>query len=305
MGTNSKHFRTCQTQAPRFYIWNREILYVDATPSQPAPHRVAHDKLMISLSGEFLITVNGEQIRSRSCLMRTGEWHDQATVDCSNAIAATWLLPPFSQDVPALTRMMTCATPGIYYNHPRQTELIDLLQAVREIRETDPEHLRRTLRQSLLTPDVRSQVFRAFDPRVLKVVRRVRQTVSINLPLERFAAEVELSESYLEKLFKEHTGLPITQFRLRYRTYVSAILLGMGYSITDAALKAGFSSSSHFSRTHRAMTGETASKLFIQSGAETFIERKVIKSVLQIIRGTAAGRTMGEGKEASGHDHCH
>lgn len=275
---------------PRFYVWHRELLYLATTPSQPTPHRLAHDRLMVSLSGDFGITLDGRSIRTRSCLLTTGQWHDPATIDTSDAVTATWLLAPFSQDAPALARVMQRAGSGLYYDHPQEDALINALLEARRTSNTEGESVRPELRQLLLPSEVRAQVFRVFDPRVIEVGRRVWQTINLNLPIDHYASGVDLSGSYLEKLFKEHTGVPITQFRLGYRTYVSAILLGMGYSITDAALKAGFSSSSHFSRTHRALTGETASKLFIRSGTETIIERKALRSALQVVR---AGKTTG------------
>lgn len=132
-------------------------------------------------------------------------------------------------------------------------------------------------------------MFRPVDPRIYGVVRRIQQTASTNRPLESFAREAGLSVSYLEKLFKEHLGLPFTRYRLRYRVHLAVVLLSLGYSITDAALKAGFSSSSHFSRTYRALTGETASQLLLKSGAHAVLERSVIREVLQAIRVAPAG----------------
>lgn len=288
---------------PRFYVWGREILYLGTEASQPAPHRVAHDKLMVSLDGDFWINTGEGFVRSRSCLMTTGQWHDRKTVDTSGAVTATWLLPSFSQDVPSLTRIMDRAGPDLYYDHPQENQLIGALMVagstVGIVGDVDVDRTRQHLRQWLLPSEFEARVFRVFDPRVLEVVRRVRQTANLNLPIGHYASEVGLSSSYLEKLFKAQTGLPITQFRLRYRTYVSAILLGMGYSITEAALKAGFSSSSHFSRTHRALTGETASSLFIRSGAQSIIDRRVLKSVLQLVRGSTARGSRGSQVDTS------
>ena len=284
MATPSITHNPESSPALRFYIWNGEILYLDNAPSRPAPHRVTHDKLMISLSGSFRLWLNGRRIRCRSCLLTTGLWQDPAIIDCSNAVTATWLLPPFSQDVPALAHTMNSAGPGLFYRLPQEEALATALNLAARQGAVCGDEERLRLRQILLPQPVRSQVFRVFDTRVLEVARRIRQTVSVNVPVEQFAAEVGLSGSYLEKLFKAQSGLPITRFRLRYRVYVAAVLLGMGYSITDAALKAGFASSSHFSRTHRAMTGETASRLFVRPGAEAIIERKVVRSVLAVIR---------------------
>lgn len=272
------------SSGPRLYVWNRNLLHLPTLASQPAPHRVFQDKLLISLDGFFTIVVDGQRLRTRSCLLAAGQRHDTSTVDSRDAVMATWLLRPLSQDYPALASLMSNSGSGLYYDHPEEHRLIRELRYARDTPNPDGDQIRQRLHRCLLPGSLPSKVFRVYDPRVIRVVRELQRTASMNLPLEKFATEVGLSASYLEKLFKEQTGLPVTQYRLRYRIYVASILLGMGYSITDAAHKAGFSSSSHFSRTFRTLTGETASQSFFKSGTETLIDQKALKSVLQVIR---------------------
>lgn len=273
---------------PRIYVWNRNLLHLPTLASQPAPHRVFQDKLLISLDGFLTILVDGQRLRTRSCLLAAGQRHDPSTVDSSDAVMATWLLRPLSQDYPALASVMTSAGNGLHYDHPEEPRLIQELRYARDSPNPVSDRIRQQLHRSLLPGSLATKVFRIYDPRVIRVVRELQRTASMNLPLEQFATEVGLSASYLEKLFKEQTGLPVTQYRLRYRIYVASILLGMGYSITEAAHKAGFSSSSHFSRTFRMLTGETASQSFFKSGTETLIDQKALKSVLQVIRDVPA-----------------
>ncbi|MFC4258197.1 helix-turn-helix transcriptional regulator [Marinobacter lacisalsi] len=280
--------RQHSSPGPRLYVWNRNLLHLPTLAAQPAPHRVFQDKLLISLDGFLTIVVDGQRLSTRSCLVPAGHWHDTSTVDSRDAVTATWLLQPLSQDHPALVSLMSSAGNGLYYNHPEETRLIRELLDARDAPNPASDRIRQQMHRCLFPDTLASKVFRVYDPRVIRVVRELQRTASMNMPLERFATDVGLSASYLEKLFKEQTGLPVTQYRLRYRIYVASILLGMGYSITDAAHKAGFSSSSHFSRTFRTLTGETASKTFFKSGTETLIDQRALKSVLQVIRDVPA-----------------
>ena len=75
------------------------------------------------------------------------------------------------------------------------------------------------------------------------------------------AAEVGLSPSRLQHLFKECTGLPLHRFRIWNRMGAAITAVSAGASLTVAAHRAGFSSSAHFSKAFRAMFGLCPSDL--------------------------------------------
>ena len=75
------------------------------------------------------------------------------------------------------------------------------------------------------------------------------------------AAHVGLSTGRARHLFVEETGLPFRTYVLWRRLMRAAELFSAGSSLTDAAQGAGFSDSSHLSRTFRRMFGITADSL--------------------------------------------
>jgi len=75
------------------------------------------------------------------------------------------------------------------------------------------------------------------------------------------AAHVGLSMGRARHLFVEETGLPFRTYLLWRRLMRAAELFSAGSSLTDAAQDAGFSDSSHLSRTFRRMFGITADSL--------------------------------------------
>ncbi len=279
------HQRPPAVPRPRFYVWRRDILYLAAGKSRPGPHRVAHDKLVVAVEGRLRIKEGTQWRDTRSCLLLTGQWQHPDLIDVSEATTATWLLPPLSQCCPAMASIMTEVTPTVFMDHPSEQDLIAGFYHAAMDASPSAAAIRRKLSPLLIPTDLRDRMFREIDPRVIEVVRHIQQTATFNLPVASFAEKAGLSRSYLEKLFKAQTGLPITRYRLRYRIYLAAILLGMGYSITDAALRAGFASSSHFSRTYRALTGETASQMLLKSGAEILMEHRVLRLILPLVRG--------------------
>ena len=104
----------------------------------------------------------------------------------------------------------------------------------------------------------------AVDQRVVDVIKLIKQTVDDNLSVEALAKEVNLSVSRLVQLFKQQTGVPIRRYRLWHRLYVTAVKIGRGESLTDAAIAAGFTDYSHCSHTFRSMIGMKPSLILSQ-----------------------------------------
>ena len=75
------------------------------------------------------------------------------------------------------------------------------------------------------------------------------------------AAHVGLSSGRARHLFVEETGLPFRTYLLWLRLMRAVELFSAGASLTDAAHGAGFSDSSHLSRTFRRMFGIAADSL--------------------------------------------
>lgn len=66
------------------------------------------------------------------------------------------------------------------------------------------------------------------------------------------------SESYLTHLFKKETGVPLKNYMLMRQFEYAWTLISKGCKITEAAMEAGFSSSSHFSDVCQKLTGISA-----------------------------------------------
>lgn len=77
-----------------------------------------------------------------------------------------------------------------------------------------------------------------------------------NIKINQLAKELGISEIYLYKLFKEHTGKSPQQFLLDYRMQVAKEFLGnMEYSIKMIAIELGYCSANHFSTVFKKAIG--------------------------------------------------
>lgn len=101
----------------------------------------------------------------------------------------------------------------------------------------------------------RSTGLQAVDPRIARVLERIREHPDAELTLAKVAAVAHLSPSRFRHLFVAQTGISFRAYLLWARVAL-AVARGMaGGSWTEAAQQAGFADSAHLSRTCRRMFG--------------------------------------------------
>jgi AraC-like DNA-binding protein len=99
------------------------------------------------------------------------------------------------------------------------------------------------------------------EARVRKMVAWASERLDTPVSLVDAAAHVGLSSGRARHLFVESTGLPFRTYLLWLRLMRAVELFAVGSSLTEAAHSAGFSDSSHLSRTFRRMFGIAADSL--------------------------------------------
>lgn len=101
---------------------------------------------------------------------------------------------------------------------------------------------------------------RRISPHV-EAVSRARGYIKIhyaeNLTLKELAGVACLSPFYFQRLFLENAGISPHDFLVQYRIKKARELLEQGSSLADAALGAGFTDQSHFTRAFKRVTGVT------------------------------------------------
>lgn len=265
---------------PKLYIWSNQLLFLGVSHIPYKGHQVVSDKLMICIDGNMEITLdNGRKIITRTCLIKAGTTFNDEYIHAKKATMAIYYLAPLTQDYFALKSTMPKALEGLHYNHPQEDQLIKTLLNIRND-SLSPKQVYPLLRDLIVQSQFQSIIFKEFDIRIIEVIQRIRETVRKNMSINELAEFVCLSESRLEKLFKEQIGIPITKYRLRYRVFIGIIQLALGYSVTDAALAAGFASSAHFSKSFSTINGIPPSTTFLKP---PFLEVLIANEVLEII----------------------
>lgn len=259
---NNTHYIPCKT--PRLLIWSREVLFLGTCFNRQEAYRSTQELMVVCLQGSLSVKAgSGPAISTRTCLIPPGVWLDRNLIESRQAVLGIYFLAPFSQDHAALASQMQAVGQGIFCHHPEEPAVIRAMMHVRNEPGVTTREARSVIRDALIPGPLQGLVFRDYDSRALTVAKRIRADLHDAPSLATLAEEVNLSESRLEKLFKEQAGLPITQYRVRYRVFISTIIMALGYSVTEAALLAGFSNSAHLSRCYRQVNGVTPSSTFL------------------------------------------
>lgn len=97
----------------------------------------------------------------------------------------------------------------------------------------------------------------ALDDRIQEVLTYIDQQSLQQLSVKHLSQQIYLSESRLSHLFKEEMGISLVSYILHHKLENAFRYIFKGLTITEAALEAGFSSSSHFTRSVRDKLGMT------------------------------------------------
>ena len=105
--------------------------------------------------------------------------------------------------------------------------------------------------------DIRS---RMIDPRVSDVLKALRSAETIDgTTIKMLCDRVHLSQSRLSHLFKEQTGIALNRYLVLARMRLFSDYFRVSGNITDACMRAGFDTPSHFASTCKRMFGISVS----------------------------------------------
>lgn len=248
--------------ASQLFLWDQRTLFIGSLS----------DKIELSQGAATLAVSLGEPlwfqtpamvhpIATRSLLLPPSL---DIEVDTRGCTIANCNLDPLLKDWHGLNHTMLHHDYGLSYGLENEDWVIEQFQTIHQLQLGYAEaylvleNILNTARSKVLTE-------RKLDPRIETIIERIKESVDDNVSVEALAAEVNLSAPRLIQIFKQQTGVPIRRYRQWHRLYTTAVTMGKGVTLTEAALHAGFSDSAHFTNTFKSMLGMKPSDVLMQS----------------------------------------
>jgi AraC-like DNA-binding protein/mannose-6-phosphate isomerase-like protein (cupin superfamily) len=116
------------------------------------------------------------------------------------------------------------------------------------------------LDQLKLVESIPIQLPQPRDARARKLADMLRLNPSEQRPLEALSAECGASKRTMQRLFAEESGMSFSRWRQRARLVHAMQSLAAGQSVTNAALEAGYSTTSAFISMFRNQLGTTPTR---------------------------------------------
>jgi AraC-like DNA-binding protein len=232
------------------YLWRLRTLFVGYLKHSIAFSAGAHT-LLFGLEEAVPFTVNGQTFRARSLLIPAGI---SFTADSQGKQVACCFLDPQGRDYLFHQSLMGRQQEGVYCDSMLQDQQLSILQqAYHHSLGADDVYGRLA---GLLFPAVNTRVSGFVeDARITRIIDLIHSDPAQNYSNDDLGGHVGLSGARLQRLFKDATGIPIRRYRLWHRLFVTSTMISMGSSLTDAALTAGFSDSSHLTHVFQNMLG--------------------------------------------------
>jgi len=243
------------------YLWKKRTLYIGRFEG-PLDVSQGASTLSVSLTEPFSFqtTEMSEPMLCHSVLLPPGQ---TVCVDPKNAIVANCNLDALGRDHHALIPYASQKIGDIGFNLSNEDTLIDCFSIMFDA-QMNSEDAFLHLESYLQTKEQANTKTLHIDPRIENIIDYIQDTVNDHITGEELAESVNLSIPRLAQLFKQQTGIPIRRYRLWHRLYLTAQHVGKGKNLTDAAIAAGFTDSSHFAHTFRSMLGMTPSYILSQ-----------------------------------------
>ena len=252
-------------QPPKLFVWGARTLFLGRALGLSA-HRNAVAVLCAGVDAPFETARDPKRpeagyVACRTALIPANTLHHLA---CNDTLMAFLYVDARSDDYRRLANAMDFTYQRFGMRHAGESQYLAALAALRRGRPW--REARAELAAALALGAAASP-----DARVAEALRHMHEHPDRPHALDQVARKARLSPSRFLHLFKAATGVPFRRYRLWVRMGAAVRDMTTGRSLTEAALAAGFASSSHFSAAFREMFGSspsqlTAAKLTLQDG---------------------------------------
>lgn len=217
-------------------------------------HKHLHVQVSVSMEDNFNLIINGEEISCSGVIMNSNISH----IFNGNKVQQFFLLiDKTSTFAEQIINMYLCKGKWAKLPDAIVTEIRKLVNDRFCYITNEIEYSSFLYNLYSILGLSQSYTSEKIDSRVCEVIDYLRQCKEIEVSIEVLAKKVCLSKSRISHLFKDNIGIPLSSYIVNYKLQRAYDLALQGTNITEASLKAGFDSPSHFANTSRQKLGMT------------------------------------------------
>jgi AraC family transcriptional regulator len=243
-------------EEPRWYLWDGGFLLIGRSVGLVPPHEHHAIQIVVGVEGQFAVAGKDDVWQTgRGLIVRPDVEHSFNPQGVPGAMLfvdpesteGLWLRSSLSSDI-------TIVPPGRLDGIAR--ELRTFVERPFEALEVG-ELIRHTVK-SLTTGAPPS---RKLDQRITVVLKAIRASDDLRIPIEKAASMAFLSPSRFAHLFKQQVGLPFRRYMLWRKLTRAMLAIGREGTIAAGAHAADFADAAHLTRTFQQMFGIPPSAL--------------------------------------------
>ncbi|MEG0440117.1 MAG: AraC family transcriptional regulator [Solibacillus sp.] len=233
-----------------FFLEDHITFYTNKVDADNHQHH--YIQVTLSLENSFTIEIENEVIQTTGVIINSNKTHK---IKGTNGWQLFVLVNPESKFGEALSQKLSGkAVYSFDYID------LDILSNVKKIenRQQYEQFLKQLMASLQLN---KTFVHSPLDSRIQQVIDFIGNAQFEEMTIKQLSEHIFLSESRLSHLFKAEMGISLTSFLVHEKLLRAFKLIFTGMKMTDAAIEAGFYSSSHFTRSARDKLGMSPSAI--------------------------------------------
>jgi AraC-like DNA-binding protein/mannose-6-phosphate isomerase-like protein (cupin superfamily) len=243
---------TAQPDA-RWYLWEGGFLVIGQAGGEVPPHAHHAIQIFLALDGAAAIRTSGgtsgDWREGRGIVVRPDVEH---SFNARGATGALLFVDPESSEGVWLQSVL--ADDVTFAPAERLEHCLAELRAFSE-RTIDGMAAGELVRHCVQAFCAGAPPGRRLDPRMGKLLAKIREADELRLSLEDAARLIHLSPGRFAHLFKEQLGLPFRRYLLWRKLTRAMLAIGRESNIADAAHASDFADAAHLTRTFHQMFG--------------------------------------------------
>jgi AraC-like DNA-binding protein len=219
-------------------------------------HRHLMLQISVSFGAEFDVTVEGKEIHCKGILIGSRTEH---TFYSNQEKQIFFLIDNTSMLAKQIQEKFLKGQSCCILPEPIIAQLQALLHSCGPI--LDREQYLRMYGRFFELLQISTKLRPVMDERILELLSRIKNCREGSHSLEAMAKGLFLSQSRLSHLFKKETGMSLSSYLVLHKLEKAMFYIFANKNITEASMKAGFDSPSHFAAVCKKTLGMTAREL--------------------------------------------